>query len=123
MPPAPDNTVILGKSYFVTMNSFPRSEEPPCYDLILQYDDYDLETAGLPKNLEPTDLHVCHENWIPVYKLWEAYMLDLQAAVDLITGSLDVTAKNIASFEKSFQMDLELLAIWRRSSVICETLG
>ena len=39
MPAAPENTVIVGKSYFVTMNSYLpfKDDVPPKYDLILQY--------------------------------------------------------------------------------------
>lgn len=114
MPAAPENTVIVGKSYFITMNRNPDFEDAdlPEYDLILQYDDYDLEIAGLPRNLEPTELHVCHENWISVGDLWQVFMANPQTALDLIASSQGAKAKNLVAVEEFFNMDLESLAIW-----------
>lgn len=115
MPAAPANTAIVGKSYFVTWNSFAENEKDkiqPTYDLILQYDDYDLERAGLPRTLEPTDLHVCHENWIEVDALWKYLSGRREEIRKSLRQEVGAGPQIVAAAEEKWDLDLTSLAVW-----------
>lgn len=72
-PVAGNDAVLVGRSYFVAEGHYSPNqtdehyqESMPPYDLTLRYDDYDLDRAGLPLDLEPDKLSLCYQNRISV---------------------------------------------------------
>jgi len=84
-PVTPYDGVIVGSSYYITGAQYDPTAAGlhghvnlPCYQLTLRYDDYDLQRAGLPLDLEPRELRLVYENWISLRAVLEA--LEQQAA-------------------------------------------
>lgn len=77
-PLAGERAIIVGRSYYVTAGHYTPDQpighyhkSTPRYDLTLRYDDYDLDRAGLPLDLEPDKLSLCHQNWVSVRTVME----------------------------------------------------
>ncbi len=61
--PLPPDAAAVGRSYFITADWSPRGEQEtrlPEYKVVLSFDDYDLEHAGLSRNTDATALELCH---------------------------------------------------------------
>lgn len=130
-PETPDDAVLLGKSYYVTGNSpapgaanqqrnwnwtqaaphVLASLQLPPYDLILRYDDYDLDRANLPLDLEPDALSLCYQHWVSVRRIWRHYV----AKPTLLADSLARVPAQVTPFMQHYdvdEMELRWLLVW-----------
>lgn len=113
-PAVKEYDVVVGQSYFITAGQYPLPEKSatdtiagtheheniPCYDVTLRYDDYDLQRAGLPLDLEPENLDLCYQNRVSVLKLWEAVAEQPPTEQDEASGSPARAELNIGPPER-----------------------
>ena len=106
---APTGAKIVGKSYFITADRYDPEDQvnpngppiPPSYDVILRYDDYDLEHSDLPEDLDATALEVCYLKWEQAPDgTWKddwGSVSEIASAVLTIPGSRSITVKGLNS--------------------------
>jgi hypothetical protein len=78
---------------------------------MLRYDDYDLQRAELPLNLEPDDLSLCYQHWVSVRRIWEHYRAKPALLTDVIAGH----PARVHEFIERLEIDedeLKMLLIW-----------
>ena len=97
-----------------------------CYDLSIRYDDYDLERAGLPADLDPEQLEVCYQNFV---SLRDVYRVHFRSAPDLLQslrGRQNVPQTARTEVADAFFMtdaSLQSTLIWSKTYRHLEKLG